>query len=334
MQNLSPATTPEQATPRPAVQLRTANADDAGQRLDNFLIRCLKGVPKSHIHSMIRSGEVRINKGRVHSDTRITEGDVVRIPPVRVSAPNVGIIPPKAYPVVYEDEDVLCINKPAGVAVHGGSGVAYGVIEQLRVHLQINEFGGKQAASFIELVHRLDRDTSGVLMLAKNRKALVTMQESLKQGLWKKQYCCVVFGVPAFVQQEVNIPLRKTSNEAGERHVYLAKGVGNGEGEGQFALTRFRVLRKNAQGAELSARIMTGRTHQIRVHAQSLGFPLAGDEKYGDFERNKALRSVGLKRLMLHAQNLSLPHPKTGLMLQFEATPPKEYQSFAASFLK
>jgi 23S rRNA pseudouridine955/2504/2580 synthase len=318
-----------------SAQVRTVlvtEADD-GQRLDNFLAKTLKGAPRSHIQRIIRSGEVRVNGARAAFDTRIALAQSIRIPPVRLAArveqalsdkfnapsqPFSAVKRPIPFPVLFEDEHLLVVNKPSGVAVHGGSGVAFGVIEQLR------QCG---VSPFLELAHRIDRDTSGILVVAKRRPALVKLQAQLRDSVWKKNYLCVVAGVPGFTQTDVKLPLLRTETADGERRVRVD------ETQGQYALSRLRVLRKTTEFAELQVRILTGRTHQIRVHCAALGLPLLGDDKYGNYELNKTLKKRGLKRLMLHAVRLELPHPMTGAPMILEVAPPQDYAGFvAASF--
>jgi 23S rRNA pseudouridine955/2504/2580 synthase len=327
------------------VRLVAVTVADDGQRLDNFLAKSLKGTPRSHIQRIIRSGEVRINGARTTFNSRIKLGEIIRIPPVRLAEkvnqalnekfnasdinqqyplilsttlrPNIAVNP---FPVLFEDEFIIVINKPSGIAVHGGSGVAFGVIEQLR-----------QCAlsPFLELAHRIDRDTSGILVIAKQRLALVKLQEQLRQGVWKKNYICVVAGQANFIQTDVKLPLLRTETANGERRVLV------NEAQGQYALSRMRVVRKSTQFTELQVRIMTGRTHQIRVHCASLGLPIVGDEKYGHFELNKSLKSnkaSAFKRLMLHATHLELPHPITKEALLLDALPPADYSGFIAAY--
>lgn len=311
------------------VRLAVVTEADDGQRLDNFLAKSLKGAPRSHIQRIIRSGEVRINGARAAFDSRIFLGQTIRIPPVRL-APRVEAAldskfnaltspvtkKPIPFPVLFEDDHIIVINKPSGVAVHGGSGVAFGVIEQLR------QCG---VSPFLELAHRIDRDTSGILMVAKRRPALVKLQEQLRDSVWKKNYLCVVAGVPDFTQKDVKLALLRTETEDGERRVRVD------ELNGQFAFSRLRVLRKTAEFAELQVRILTGRTHQIRVHCSALGLPLLGDEKYGNYELNKSLKKRSLKRLMLHAARLELPHPISGDSMIIEAPPPSDYLTFVSA---
>ncbi|MFC3147067.1 RluA family pseudouridine synthase [Piscinibacterium candidicorallinum] len=283
-----------------------------GQRLDNFLLRHLKGVPKSHVYRIVRSGEVRVNGRRAGVDDRLAVGDAVRVPPIRLAQPAATKpAPAREFPVLFEDDHLLIIDKPAGVAVHGGSGVSSGVIEQLRAARQ---------PKFLELAHRIDRETSGILVLAKRRSALTAVQADLRNsgnaGGWKKEYRLAVFGQPPFERKEVKLSLTKDTGPNGERHVRVDE-------DGQYALTRFAVQQRYAHGALLSARIATGRTHQIRVHAQSLGLPLVGDERYGDFALNKA-RKVG--RMLLHAARLELTHPASGERLVVECPLPADFQ--------
>ncbi|KPF70630.1 hypothetical protein IP84_01765 [beta proteobacterium AAP99] len=287
-----------------------------GQRLDNFLLRHLKGVPKSHVYRIVRSGEVRVDGRRAGVDDRLAMGETVRVPPIRLAQPAATTAAPaREFPVLFEDDHLLIIDKPAGVAVHGGSGVSSGVIEQLRAARQ---------PKFLELAHRIDRETSGILVLAKRRSALTAVQADLRNGGnfggnaggWKKEYRLAVFGQPTFERKEVKLALTKDTGANGERHVRVDE-------EGQYALTRFAVQQRYAHGALLSARIATGRTHQIRVHAQSLGLPLVGDERYGDFALNKALK-VG--RMLLHAARLELTHPASGERLVVESPLPTDFQ--------
>lgn len=278
-----------------------------GQRLDNWLSKILKGVPKSHIHRIIRGGEVRVNGKRATADTRLSAQCVVRLPPVRIAQPSETYVPPAEFPILFEDEFVLAIDKPAGIAVHGGSGVSSGIIEQLRC---------ARTPKFLELVHRLDRETSGILLLAKKRSALTAAQQSLREGSWKKEYLVGVFGHPTFEKKEIRLALSKNICEEKTRKVFVD------EQNGQFALSRFTVKQRLNLGSLMTARILTGRTHQIRVHAAALGLPVVGDERYGDFVQNKALR---IKRMLLHAHLLSLPHPATGISLSLHCPIPQNF---------
>ncbi|NWK76598.1 RluA family pseudouridine synthase [Aquitalea sp. LB_tupeE] len=288
---------------------------DSGQRLDNFLVRILKGVPKSHIYRILRSGEVRVNKGRSDASYRIQAGDIIRIPPIRLAERPVNDVPPGSFPVVYEDNALLVIDKPAGVAVHGGSGVSFGVIEQLRK--------AHPDWKYLELVHRLDRETSGLLMLAKKRSALVKLHDMMRANVPDKRYLALGIGQWDSSKKAVKLPLFKFHTADGERRVKVAEGD-----DGQFAHTNFSIVERFADFTLVEAHLRTGRTHQIRVHMQASGCPIAGDEKYGDFALNKELARSGLKRMFLHARSLTLPHPLTGEPLKLEAPLPAELEGF------
>ena len=299
-----------------AVTWLTVGEASAGQRVDNFLVRILKGVPKSHVYRIVRSGEVRVNKGRVAADTRLAEGDVVRIPPVRLATPARRATVPRAaapLPVLYEDDALIAIDKPAGLAVHGGSGVAHGLIERLRAE--------RPAAAFLELVHRLDRETSGVLLVAKKRAALTGLHSQLRDGAFDKRYLVLARGKWRDAKRAVRLPLQKLAAPGGERRVRV-------EAEGAEALTVFRRQRTwpdhDPPLALLEAELKTGRTHQIRVHLAHLGFPIAGDDKYGDFAWNRLLGKNGLKRMFLHASTLELAHPTTGARLSLHSPLPAD----------
>ena len=297
----------------------------AGQRLDNFLLRELKGVPKTHVYRIIRSGEVRVNKGRAAADTRLAAGDQVRVPPVRLpdrSEAAARPAPAREFPVLLEDEHVLAIDKPAGVAVHGGSGVSYGVIEQLRQ--------ARPDARFLELVHRLDRETSGVLLVAKRRSALTRLQDQFRGRETGKTYLALVVGGWPTNRKVIDLPLHKylvgSGEDAGERRVRV---VGKDDPDGMRSITLVKVARRLGGFTLVEVTIKTGRTHQIRVHLASQGHPIAGDDKYGDFELNKALARQGLKRMFLHAWRLQFQHPATGEPVVLEAPLPTELQEFA-----
>ncbi len=289
--------------------------EGAGQRIDNYLARRLKGVPKSHIYRILRSGEVRVNRKRVDQTCRLQAGDQLRIPPVRVARRDVAIdyIPAAEFPILFEDDALLVIDKPAGVAVHGGSGVSFGVIEQLR--------RSRPQARFLELAHRLDRETSGILLLAKKRSALVALHEQLREGQTDKRYLALVPGQWKNARQHVKLPLHKFTTQGGERRVMVRD-------EGQQAHTVFALQRAWADYSLLEAQLKTGRTHQIRVHLAALGFPVAGDDKYGDFARNRELMKQGLKRMFLHAHTMVFSHPLSGEMLRLLAPLPNELQGF------
>ncbi len=343
---------PPTSAPALAVQATfvTVDEDYAGQRLDNFLIRQLKGVPKTHVYRIIRSGEVRVNKGRAQADTRVEAGDVVRLPPVRTSeraeqkaqamAQEVarhgasstvgGYAPAAEFPILFEDDFVLAIDKPAGVAVHGGSGVSFGVIEQLRM--------ARPEADFLELVHRLDRETSGVLLIAKKRMALKLLQEQFRERETDKIYLALVGGDWTPNKRVIDKALHKYLLENGERRV---KVVANEHPDGMRSVTLVKVKTQIPPSPAapatpftlLEVTIKTGRTHQIRVHLANEGHPIAGDDKYGDFELNKALQKTvtgapSLKRMFLHAWSLKFNHPKLRKVVHLQAPLPPELQQF------
>jgi 23S rRNA pseudouridine955/2504/2580 synthase len=284
------------------------------QRLDNFLLRRMKGVPKSHVYRVVRSGEVRVNSARVKPDYRLKLGDKVRVPPVRVAdSSSKPAARPIEYPVVHEDPSILVVNKPSGVAVHGGSGVSQGVIEALRA--------ARPEAKILELVHRLDRDTSGLLIVAKKRGALVELHRMLRDGEVEKIYVAAVKGVPAGKHFDIKDPLHKYVNAKGERRVAVKEG-------GMEAITRVKVLGSSGELSFLQLRLLTGRTHQIRVHLAYAGFPVLGDDKYGDFELNRALARQGVKRLFLHARRLAFKHPVEGKPVRLDAPLPDDMQRF------
>ena len=311
----------------------TVDAESAGQRLDNFLIRELKGVPKTHVYRIIRSGEVRLNKGRAQADTRVAAGDLVRLPPLRTSERAAerreAPAPPREFPVLFEDEHLVAIDKPAGVAVHGGSGVSFGVIEQMRQ--------ARPEAKFLELVHRLDRETSGILLLAKKRSALTRLQDQFRDRETGKTYLALVKGVWPANKKVIDQPLHKYLQADGERRV---KVVARDNPDGMRSVTLVKVAQRSAgPGAAatpgeggfslLEVTIKTGRTHQIRVHLAAQGFPIVGDDKYGDFELNKALQRQGLKRMFLHAWRLQFQHPATGEKIELLAALPPDLKKFS-----
>jgi len=292
------------------------------QRIDNFLAKHLKGVPKSHIYRILRSGEIRVNSGRVDASYKLQLGDKVRVPPVRVARPatvgasRMAVAERLAGAVIYEDDALLILNKPPGMAVHGGSGISLGVVEQLRLE--------RPEAPFLELVHRLDRETSGVLMLAKKRGALVKLHEAMREGRMEKHYLTLVKGKWCDEKRNVKLPLQKYLTAGGERRVSVSE-------DGQSAHTIFRLRQAWRDFSLLEAELKTGRTHQIRVHLAHLGFPIAGDDKYGDFALNKELSKKGLKRMFLHAHRLIIEHPISGEQLHLEAPLPEDLQSFVES---
>jgi 23S rRNA pseudouridine955/2504/2580 synthase len=313
-----PTTSPLGAPPA-AVERLIIDEGSVGQRLDNFLLKVWKTVPKTHVYRVIRSGEVRVNKGRAQAETRLKLGDEVRLPPVRQSAqaPS-AVVPGREFTVLLEDEHVLAIDKPSGVAVHGGSGVSFGVIEQLR--------SARPQARFLELVHRLDRDTSGVLLLAKKRSALTALQEQFRARETDKVYATIVYGAFPSGQKVIDVPLHKYLTAEGERRV-RASHVGDELAKRSVTLARAVAVKGGF--SLLDVTIKTGRTHQIRVHLAHAGFPLVGDDKYGDFALNKALAKAGrAQRLLLHARRLAFDHPATGERVVLEAAVPDEFQQF------
>jgi len=317
------------STPAPAaVQHLTVDEESAGQRLDNYLIRVLKGVPKTHIYRIIRSGEVRRNKGRVSADDRIQAGDVLRIPPIRLSeraeAKAAQPAPAREFPVVFEDEAFLAIDKPAGVAVHGGSGVSFGVIEQMRQ--------ARPQARLLELVHRLDRETSGLLLIAKKKSALKALQDQFRERETGKTYLALVKGSWPAHRKVLDQPLHKYLLPDGERRVRV---TGKDDPDGMRSVTLVKVARRIPAPAGLAfetelslleVTIKTGRTHQIRVHLAHAGHPIVGDDKYGDFELNRHWMRLGGKRMFLHAWRLQLRHPVSHVALQLQAELPPELQ--------
>ena len=317
------------AISKDSVSLITVAEHEAGQRLDNYLIKILKGVPKSHIHRIIRAGEVRLNKKRCKPDSRIQTGDLLRIPPVRTaekqrsSENRAQAVPAREFTIIYEDDALLVIDKPAGTAVHGGSGVSFGVIEQIR--------RARPEARYLELVHRLDKDTSGLLMIAKKRSALVKLHEAIRNDHPKKIYLALGVGKLPNDNFHVKLPLFKYTGAQGEKMVRVSE-------DGQSAHTIFRVLNHFSDDllhqvglshlTLVQATLKTGRTHQIRVHLQSQQCPIAGDERYGDYQANKRLQKLGLKRMFLHAAELHLDHPLTGEKLILKALLPQDLAQF------
>lgn len=317
------------AISKDSVSLITVAEHEAGQRLDNYLIKILKGVPKSHIHRIIRAGEVRLNKKRCKPDSRIQTGDLLRIPPVRTaekqrsSENRAQAVPAREFTIIYEDDALLVIDKPAGTAVHGGSGVSFGVIEQIR--------RARPDARYLELVHRLDKDTSGLLMIAKKRSALVKLHEAIRNDHPKKIYLALGVGKLPNDSFHVKLPLFKYTGAQGEKMVRVSE-------DGQSAHTVFRVLNRFSDDllhqvglshlTLVQATLKTGRTHQIRVHLQSQQCPIAGDERYGDYQANKRLQKLGLRRMFLHAAELHLDHPLTGEKLILKAPLPQDLAQF------
>ncbi len=333
--HVSAGTAPAAAgdAPGPAsASVRQLRVDEnaAGQRLDNFLLRELKGAPKTLVYRVIRSGEVRVNKGRAQADTRLAAGDVVRVPPLRLpERPPPAAVPAREFPVLYEDDWLLAIDKPAGVAVHGGSGVSSGVIEQLR--------RARPQARFLELVHRLDRETSGLLLIAKRRSALTHLQEQFRaRGADQavgKTYGALVLGEWPQRLKVIDVPLHKYLTGDGERRVRAST---DDDARARRAITLVQVARRLPGFTLLDVTIKTGRTHQIRVHLAGAGHPIAGDDKYGDFEANRRLARgeglpVRLARMFLHARRLRFRHPHDGRVVELEAPWPKECEDIATA---
>jgi 23S rRNA pseudouridine955/2504/2580 synthase len=298
----------------------TIGPDGEGQRLDNYLLRLAKGVPKSHVYRIVRSGEVRVNKGRVGVDYRLAVGDIVRVPPLRTTDRKArSPAPADMPPVLFEDDHLIAIDKPSGLAAHGGSGVAHGLIERVRA--------ARPYQPFLELVHRLDRETSGILLLAKTRRALVELHRQMRDGEIDKRYVALVKGDWVNDRQHVKLPLAKHVNRQGERRVSV-------DPEGSTAHTVFTLRRRYRSFSLLEAELRTGRTHQIRVHLAHLGFPIVGDDKYGDFELNKSLARADarprLARMFLHATAMHFAHPVGGQPTSLHAPLPAD----CATFLK
>ena len=311
------------AVSKNSVTQAIVNEENEGQRLDNYLLKLCKGVPKSHVYRIVRSGEVRVNGKRADVAQRLVLGDKLRIPPVRIAErsekeSDFGAKNQTELPLVYEDEAILVIDKPAGIAVHGGSGVSFGVIEALRAQ--------RPLARFLELAHRLDRETSGLLLVGKKRSALVALHDMFREGSSgrrgaDKRYLLLVKGRWMDAKRHVKLPLLKYLLDSGERRVRVSDA-------GKASHTVFNLLARFEQFSLLEAELKSGRTHQIRVHCAHLGFPIVGDEKYGDFALNKVLAKNGLKRMFLHAWKIEFPHPISGAALTLEAQLPPALASF------
>jgi 23S rRNA pseudouridine955/2504/2580 synthase len=307
----------EPGRPRSAARIVTVDAGQDGQRIDNFLVRILKGVPKSYLYRILRKGEVRVNKGRIRPDYRLRAGDQVRIPPLRsAQRPPGAQIPETAaqrvrQALLYEDDDLMVLDKPAGIAVHGGSGLGFGVIEILR---QL-----RPQAQYLELVHRLDRDTSGCLLIAKCRAALLELQAQLSDGM-TKGYLALMEGQWRGGKRAVSAPLRKNTLQGGERMVRVSD-------DGKQAVSHFAPVEVFRDASLMEVYLDTGRTHQIRVHAAHCGHPLAGDGKYGSAAFNRRMRELGLKRLFLHAHRLSFRRPGRVDALDISAPLPADLQN-------
>jgi 23S rRNA pseudouridine955/2504/2580 synthase len=287
----------------PQVRYATVDENSAGQRLDNFLVRELKGIPRSRLYRALRKGEVRVNKGRVRADYRLVLGDLVRIPPLSQPEPSsIALVPHHqmarlSESIVFEDDNLLVVNKPSGLAVHGGSGLSFGLIESLRQM--------RPQARYLELVHRLDRDTSGLILIAKRAVTLRELHRQLREKHIDKRYLALVAGKWPNAVRQVDAPLEKNFLQSGERMVRVSK-------EGKRAVTEFRVVERLPGGTLLEARPITGRTHQIRVHARHAGFPILGDSKYSDDLSEALTRQLSLKRLFLHAAALKFTLPDGG----------------------
>ncbi len=299
-----------------AARIYTVDGEQSGRRIDNFLTGLLGDIPKSRIYRMLRGGEVRVNGGRVKQNYRLTLGDAVRIPPLRISHEPLSTMeaPPQLKQlleeqILHESDDLLILNKPSGLPVHGGSGVRFGVIELLR--------SMREPGSYLELVHRLDRDTSGCLMIAKRPSRLREFHEMFKRGQIDKRYWALARGRWQGGPRKVENSLRKNTLQGGERMVQV-------DDEGKIAMTLFAPIEILAMASLLEARLETGRTHQIRVHAAHIGYPLAGDVKYGDTDYNKSMRAYGLRQLFLHARSLAFRYPSTGRAFSIEASLPAE----------
>lgn len=332
MKNFTPQSDPQISTiSEAAAAFLTVDEGSEGQRIDNFLTKTLKGVPKSHVYRILRSGEVRVNKKRIDADFRLSLGDVVRIPPTRSTvlekpeqtAPAVSKF---ANAILFEDDAMLVIDKPAGFAVHGGSGISQGVIEQLRLE--------RPKAKFLELVHRLDRETSGILMLAKKRSALVNLHEAIRNNQTDKRYLVLVQGEWLEPKKRVVLDLQKYLLPNGERRVNVVTDSSKDKyDERQHSETLFRLIKNYRHPAVgnlslLEAQLVTGRTHQLRVQLSHLGFPILGDDKYGDFALNKSLIKHGLKRMFLHSSETKIRHPLTNDKLALKAPLPPDLDKF------
>jgi 23S rRNA pseudouridine955/2504/2580 synthase len=334
----APVATDGAAAGQPAVRHIAVDDDDAGQRLDNFLVRLCRDVPKSHLYRLIRSGQLRVNGGRQAADYRLRAGDSIRLPPLRpaggVAADSRRAAPraehaaddpvrharaglARRLPILHEDDWLLAIDKPASVAVHGGSGVSSGVIEQLRA--------ARPQARFLELVHRLDRETSGVLLVARKRAALVSLHAQLRERGTDKRYLAIVAGRWPLRTRVLAFPLQRREAPDGDRRVTVQAG-------GQEAITRVTGLARFelpglGEFSLVEARLETGRTHQIRVHLAHAGCPVAGDPKYGRFELNRELARRGLRRMYLHAHSIAFRHPGDGGLLRIEAPMPEAFEA-------
>jgi 23S rRNA pseudouridine955/2504/2580 synthase len=309
-------TAPQRAhSAKSAVSLRTVSSDEAGQRIDNFLLRHFKSVPRSRVYRLLRKGEVRVNRKRVEAEYRIQEGDSVRLPPVRIEADDEVRLPSSSLldliegAVIFQDRHLLVIDKPAGVAVHGGSGMSFGVIEALRA---------SRPRETLELVHRLDRDTSGCLLIARDRPTLTALHALIRNGGMHKTYLALVAGSWQLGTKRIDAPLATDNRQHGERHVRVAAA-------GKDSVSIFKPIQFfGALATLMEVDIPTGRTHQIRVHASFAGHPLLGDDKYGDRDKNIELKRLGLKRTFLHAQSVAFEWPGSGVPFHVSAPLPSE----------
>ena len=318
--------------PFAAVVKERIEEDGNDQRVDNFLFKRYRNVPKSHLYQLLRSGQVRVNGKRINASYRLQLDDVVRIPPIKSTEKNsirqTAIAPSSffTFTTLYEDDALLVIDKPGGMAVHGGSGISFGVIEQLRAQ--------KTSMKFLELVHRLDRETSGVLLLAKKRSALVELHRQIREGLMDKHYLVMVKGEWHNARQHVKLALNKYVTATGERRVAVSTGERE-DSKSMLSHTIFKLKKTWKNFSLLDAEIKTGRTHQIRVHLAHLGFPIIGDDKYGDFEINKQLARTGgqkkLARMFLHAHTLQITHPNTGERMHLQSPLSRDLQKFIDS---
>ncbi len=302
-----------------SVKFVEINAQNAGQRIDNFLLNQLKGVPKGHIYKIIRKGEVRVNKGRIKQTYKLQFGDMVRIPPLKLTekkelpAPGRSLLKLIESAIIFEDSSLLAINKPSGVAVHGGSGVSYGIIEAIRAL--------KPEEKFLELIHRLDKDTSGCLLIAKKRSALIGVQDLLRNRQTDKRYIALLCGRPDFQREKVTAPLLREELKSGERFVRV-------DPRGKESTSFFSIIERFADTALAEIKIITGRTHQIRVHSKFLGHNVAGDTKYGNYACNQRLKDRGLKRLFLHSAQMTFKHPDSGKKLTIKAPLSDDLEQF------
>lgn len=307
---------PEKSSAMQASRL-SVQPDQAGQRIDNYLLSHLKGVPRTHVYKILRSGEVRVNRGRIAPSYRVKAGDVIRIPPIRTSSGRTAVAPHGLQSaignsILFEDRALIVINKPAGIAVHGGSGVSAGVIEILRLL--------RPQSPYLELVHRLDKETSGCLLIAKRRSMLRTLHELLRQRKLNKHYLCLVQGTWENREQTVQLSLHRNQLRSGERMVTVAD-------DGKVSTTRFHRVKTWSAASLMDVKAVTGRTHQIRVHAAATGHPLAGDQKYGDPQFNRYLKNLGLRRLFLHAHTIAFHYPQTNTLFKVKAPLSRDLES-------